>query len=55
MNSKVAKKYGTPHNISTGNGGRSTKAAGRPTTNKSVSGNKMLGGASRYGVNGVGK
>lgn len=55
MNSKLSKKYGTPHNASAGSGGRTTKAASRPATNKSVSGNKMLGGASRYGVDGVSK
>jgi hypothetical protein len=59
MNSKLAKKYGTPHNASTGSGGpdSGTQAAGRGKTNSSISKNKMLpdAKAGSYGVKGVGK
>ena len=57
MNSKLAKKYGTPHNCSSGSGGRSTKAGGRPAINSSVSKGKFLpdAKAGTYGVKGVGK
>lgn len=55
MNSKLSSKYGTPHNVSNGTGGRTTKAASRPAVNQSVKGGKFLPDASTYGTKGVGK
>ena len=57
MNSKLAKKYGTPHNASTGKGGpdSGTHAAKRGMKNSTISGKKFIGtprGCS-YGVKGV--
>ena len=57
MNSKLANKYGKPHNVSTGSCSHSTKAAGRPAINSSVKSGKFLpdAKAGTYGVKGVGK
>jgi len=59
MNSNLAKKYGTPHNASTGSGGpdSGTEAAGRAKCNASMKKGKFLPGdkAGTYGVKGVGK
>ncbi len=59
MNSKLAKKYGTPHNASTGAGGpdSGTQASGRAKVNSSISKGKFLpdARAGSYGVKGVGK
>lgn len=55
MNDRLKKLVGSPHNATTGESGRSTHAASRPAVNSSISGGKFLPGASRYGVDGVGK
>jgi hypothetical protein len=58
-NKNIAKKYGTPHNASTGSGGpdAGTEAASRGKTNSSLSKGKFLpdAKAGTYGVKGVGK
>ncbi len=58
INSKLAKKYGQPHNASTCTGGAAsnkTDAASRPTVNGNISKGKFLpdARAGKYGVKGV--
>lgn len=57
MNSKLAKKYGTPHNASTGKGcmDKGTHAAQRAKVNTNISKGKFLpdARAGTYGVKGV--
>lgn len=55
MNERLKSLVGKPHNLSTGECGRKTEAESRPAVNSSISGGKFLPGASRYGVDGVGK
>ena len=59
MSDDLGKKFGTPHNASTGEGGpdAGTEAASRATTNSDISGGKFLpdAKAGEYGVKGVGK
>ena len=59
MNKNLAKKYGTPHNASTGTGGpdAGTEAAKRGTVHSSMKSGKFLpdNRAGSYGVKGVGK
>lgn len=53
MNKAILKLIGTPHNLSTGTGGRSTEAQKRATVNSSVVSNYFLSGHSGYGTKGV--
>lgn len=59
MNKNLSKRYGTPHNASTGSGGpdKGTQAASRGKCNSSIKSGKMLPDdrAGTYGVKGVGK
>ena len=59
INPKVSKKYGTPHNVSTGANGpdSGTKAAGMAKINSSMTKGRFLpdAKAGTYGVKGVGK
>jgi hypothetical protein len=55
MNERLKSLVGKPHNLSSGECGRKTHAETRPMVNSSISSGKFLPGASRYGVDGVGK
>ena len=59
MNKTISKKYGTPHNATTGSGGpdSGTEAAGKSKVNSSMKSGKFLPDdkAGTYGVKGVGK
>ena len=59
MNKTISKKFGTPHNVSTGSGGpdSGTQAASRGKVNSSISKGKFTpdARAGTYGVKGVGK
>lgn len=54
MNKSIEGLLGKPHNATAGDKvGAGTEAAGMPAVDSSISGAKFLGGASRYGVDGV--
>lgn len=48
-NSTLQKRYGTPHNISTGTGGRTTAAGSRPAVNGNIVNNKYGESPNDYG------
>ena len=48
-NSALQKRFGTPHNVSNGSGGRTTAAASRPAVSSNIVNNKYGESPNDYG------